>query len=208
MKPALTSIAEPFGEAQASPIDLAEILQKMFPEAHWPTGLTPAGLVQLMASKRPDCSALSGLAELLAAMVRPPAGLPLDRAARVDALLAPTLAFAAQERCVALPLDGSGRATWIEPLSSGSIDRCELPLRELMRVMLRAGAKRVILAHNHPSGDASPSDHDRRMTESLAQRLESVGFELVDHLVISRAGFASAMWPGEVQRRAWLRLST
>jgi DNA repair protein RadC len=66
----------------------------------------------------------------------------------------------------------------------GGRDHLALPIRAIVRDALTWGAARVIVAHNHPSGDAEPSDGDRAGTRHLAQLLRAIDVTLVDHLVI------------------------
>ena len=149
---------------------------------------------------------MAALHLLLRALLRAPDSPVLDHAEAVDRLLASELAFAAEERLVMLPLDGSGRALQWQTLQRGSIDRCTLPLRSMTCALLTMGVRRFILAHNHPSGDASPSLEDQRLSQVVSTTLAGLGICLVDHLVIARSGYASALHGGGVQTRGWLRL--
>jgi DNA repair protein RadC len=49
----------------------------------------------------------------------------------------------------------------------------------------------VIAAHNHPSGDLSPSSEDRYITDRLKQAGDILGIDLIDHIIVSREGFKS-----------------
>jgi DNA repair protein RadC len=57
------------------------------------------------------------------------------------------------------------------------------PLREIMRDALRHGSAGIILAHNHPSGDSTPSDSDCRATRRLASAAEALDCTVIDHLI-------------------------
>jgi DNA repair protein RadC len=63
--------------------------------------------------------------------------------------------------------------------------------REILKRALLANAAGVILYHNHPSGDPSPSREDREFTRRLAAAAESVGLRLLDHIVVGREGCVS-----------------
>jgi len=63
--------------------------------------------------------------------------------------------------------------------------------REVLGPALREGAASVILVHNHPSGDPTPSAEDRAITERLRQVGDLVGIRVLDHVVIGRARYAS-----------------
>lgn len=59
-----------------------------------------------------------------------------------------------------------------------------MPPREVVRACLRHNAAAVILAHNHPSGVAEPSQADVALTQTLRQALELVGVRVLDHLIV------------------------
>ena len=67
----------------------------------------------------------------------------------------------------------------------GHADGAELPIREIIADAARHGSKGLILAHNHPSGDASPSAADTRITRRLAVVGEAMDVAILDHLVIA-----------------------
>ncbi len=194
-------------DAQGQVADLTKILTELWPNRAWPAGLSLAGLVHLCGHNETTCPTLAALHQFLRALLTPPTGPVLDRAEAVDRLLAQELAFAAQERLVMVPLDGSGRALHWQTLELGRIDRCTLPLRRMTRELLRLGVSRFILVHNHPSGDPQPSVDDQRMSRELRTTLAPFGIHLVDHLVIARSGYASALHGGGVQRRGWLTIA-
>lgn len=67
----------------------------------------------------------------------------------------------------------------------GSLSKVDLHPRELFREGVRLGAHSVILAHNHPSGSAEPSDADIRLTKRMAEVGRLMGIPVLDHLVVS-----------------------
>lgn len=74
---------------------------------------------------------------------------------------------------------------------SQSVDTLDLPIREVVADALRLDARAVVMAHNHPSGDATPSLADRDATRLLARALGPLGVRLIDHLVVTRRSFVS-----------------
>lgn len=83
-----------------------------------------------------------------------------------------------------LYLDGRNRVLAFEPLFYGTIDGAAVYPREVVRCCLRHNAAAVIVAHNHPSGVAEPSQADHRITERLRDALALVDIRLLDHIVI------------------------
>lgn len=68
---------------------------------------------------------------------------------------------------------------------------CSLTPADILRPAVRNGASAVILVHNHPSGDPTPSQEDLHMTRTLARACRIVGVTLLDHVVVARSGSSS-----------------
>lgn len=83
-----------------------------------------------------------------------------------------------------LYLDNRHRVLAFEELFRGTIDGASVHPREVVRACLERNAAAVILAHNHPSGVAEPSQADRAITITLREALGLVGVRVLDHLVI------------------------
>ena len=67
----------------------------------------------------------------------------------------------------------------------GHADGAELPIRDIVADAARHGSKGLILAHNHPSGDPSPSATDKRITRRLALVGEAMDIAILDHIVMA-----------------------
>lgn len=97
-----------------------------------------------------------------------------------------------QERTGALYLNARNRLLRDDPeIYRGTLDRAVVEPREILKRALLNNAAGVILYHNHPSGDPSPSREDREFTRRLAAAAESVGLRLLDHIVVGREGCVS-----------------
>ncbi len=81
-------------------------------------------------------------------------------------------------------LDSRHRVISYEELFRGTIDGATVHPREVLRRALQHNAAAVILAHNHPSGVAEPSDADRRITRRLQDALGLIDIRVLDHVVI------------------------
>lgn len=81
-------------------------------------------------------------------------------------------------------LNSQHRAIKYEEVFRGTLDCASVYPRELVKLALTHNAAAVILAHNHPSGCAEPSQADQRITERLRDALDLVGVRVLDHLVI------------------------
>ena len=89
------------------------------------------------------------------------------------------------EHLAALLLDTKNNILAIQNITNGTIDRCPAFVREIARAALFCNAKGVILVHNHPSGDVSPSKDDSALTKDARKALKVLGIELLDHVVFS-----------------------
>lgn len=88
-------------------------------------------------------------------------------------------------------LDARRRLDRIEIMASGTVRAAIVYPREIARRALELGAAAVILVHNHPSGDPTPSSGDVALTKRVASALGTVDVDLDDHLVIARGGHVS-----------------
>jgi DNA repair protein RadC len=110
------------------------------------------------------------------------------------------LAGLEREVFVVLHLDNQHRLLACETLFTGSIRSTEVHPREVVKAVLRHNAAAVILAHNHPSGEAEPSQADRQITDRLVNALALVDVRVLDHLIVGGldiVSFAERGWlPG------------
>ena len=73
----------------------------------------------------------------------------------------------------------------------GTVDHTPVYPREIIKRALELGASSIILVHNHPSGDPTPSKADIAMTREIAGAAKALSIAVHDHLVIGRGGHAS-----------------
>lgn len=107
------------------------------------------------------------------------------------AVFAPRLRALAVEELHALYLDRRNRPLGHRRLTRGSDGFTVVDPRQIFRPAVELGASGVLLAHNHPSGDPTPSAMDREVTRRAASAGQVLGVRLLDHLVIGGAGWCS-----------------
>ncbi len=90
-----------------------------------------------------------------------------------------------------LCLDGRNRLKRAERVAQGGLIGCAVTPRDVLRPAVRNAAAAVVVVHNHPSGDPTPSEDDIRMTERLADACGVLGIPLLDHVVVARGGASS-----------------
>ena len=111
-------------------------------------------------------------------------GDSLDSVATVKQYLSAQLRHRLQEIFAVLFLDNQHRLLAYEEMFFGTVDGASVHPREVVKLALRHNAAAVILAHNHPSGVAEPSQADLRITERLQLALEVVDVRVVDHFIV------------------------
>jgi DNA repair protein RadC len=121
-----------------------------------------------------------------------PCGEAIRSPADTEAFLKARLQHLSHEVFCCLFLDNRHRVLRFDELFRGTIDGTSVYPREVVKEALAVNAAAVILAHNHPSGVAEPSQADERITKRLKSALQLVDIRLLDHLVIGD-GYATSM---------------
>jgi DNA repair protein RadC len=78
-------------------------------------------------------------------------------------------------------------------VAQGSVNECRVEPREVFRPMIAEAATKVLLLHNHPSGDSTPSPQDLSITRRLCQVGDVIGIPILDHVVIGHDSYASML---------------
>ncbi|HCH1218850.1 DNA repair protein RadC [Vibrio parahaemolyticus] len=89
-------------------------------------------------------------------------------------------------------LDNQHRLIAFEKLFFGTIDSASVYPREVLKAALRVNAAALIFAHNHPSGDATPSQADKQITQRLKEALALVDIRVLDHIVVGDSAISFA----------------
>jgi len=169
------------------------------------------GLRGLLSASPDQLMAVRGLGaakvcELLAVSELSRRSLREDMAARkslrqprlVKEYCASELAHLQVEHCIALYLTKHLRLLATERVSEGTLAETSVYPREIVKAALRHHAAAVILAHNHPSGDTTPSDDDLVITQRLKEALALIDVELIDHIIIGAQSATSLREQGSL----------
>ena len=97
----------------------------------------------------------------------------------------------ASEVMYQLCLDGKGKKKGLYKLGEGDLGSVGLNIRQIMENTLRSKAVMVVLAHNHPSGLALPSQEDCTGTEEVRDALAAIGVALADHIIVADNDYIS-----------------
>jgi DNA repair protein RadC len=101
------------------------------------------------------------------------------------------MAFADKEQFRILFLDKRNQLIADEQQQSGTVDHTPVYPREVVKRALELSATAVILVHNHPSGDPTPSRADIQMTQSIIEIARPLGIAVHDHIIVGKGGHAS-----------------
>lgn len=101
------------------------------------------------------------------------------------------MAYSEREEFRILFLDKRNRLIADELQGKGTVDHVPVYVREVVKRALELSSTAIILVHNHPSGDPTPSTADIRMTQQIAEAAKPLGIALHDHIIIGKEGHAS-----------------
>lgn len=103
-----------------------------------------------------------------------------------------------QEHVITISLSGAHEVIKIRTVSIGLLASCPVHPREVFVGPISDRAYSIILAHNHPSGEPTPSAEDRTITQQLSNAGKTLGIKLLDHIVFARRGYYSFQEHGEL----------
>ncbi len=132
---------------------------------------------------------------------RLPGKISIGHPKDVYSLVSGNLENSSQERFVVICLDAKNKVLRLQEVSVGSARTAIVNPSDVFAPALVSRAVSIIVSHNHPSGDPSPSREDICLTERLRQAGELLGIELLDHVIIGHKCFVSLAQKGHnVQR--------
>ena len=108
----------------------------------------------------------------------------IDSAKDIFNLFEERLRSEKQEHFFTVLLNTKNYIIGIEKISIGILDASIIHPREIFKSAIRNSASRIILVHNHPSGDPEPSEEDLEITNKLIESGELIGIEVLDHIII------------------------
>lgn len=154
-----------------------------------PAGLRRSGLSPSRAAR------VTAALDLAAAVLteRPPLRERAQVMSPGDAarLLLPEMGLLEREQMRVLLLDAKHRLITAVTLYQGTLSACQVRVAEILAEALRHNAAGLVVAHNHPSGDASPSPEDVVLTRALVSAGALLDVPVLDHLVVAGSGYTS-----------------
>jgi DNA repair protein RadC len=122
---------------------------------------------------------------------RPPERTVVDDPSVAAAALSHELMWQEQERFAVLLLDVKHRILGSKVITIGTATETLAHPRDIFREVIRQGATRVIIAHNHPSGVLEPSPEDLSLTQQLLEASKVLAIPLLDHLILGNGDYCS-----------------
>lgn len=186
-------------------LSAARIAQALLEDLGGVSGLARAGVGELAArpglglAKGARVAAAAELGKRLVEACHRRDGESFGNAAVVDAWARPKLSVLEHEELWALALDGRNRLRAARRVAVGGLHGLHVQTRDVLRSMVREAASAFVLVHNHPSGDAWPSEHDLTFTRRVAEAGLVVGTPLLDHVVIGSPGYTSLLELGALK---------
>ncbi len=137
-------------------------------------------------------------AEVAPLLARHEAGMVITAPRMVYDLLGPEMSMLSQEQLRTLPLTTRHALLGNHLVYQGTVSQSPVRTAEVFRPAVLQQAPAMIVAHNHPSGDPTPSADDLQLTRQLAEAGSLLGVRLVDHIVIASSGFYSFRESGHI----------
>jgi len=191
--------------------DALELANRLLDQAHGLHGLTrvsPGHLRRVAGVGRARAAQVLAAIELgRRTLVRAAAERPqLTSPRQVAAYLLPLYGAGPVEQFGILMLDTKHRPLRVKVISTGSLDATVVHPREVFREATLMSAAAIVLFHNHPSGDPSPSPEDFVLTTRMVNAGDIMGIEVLDHVVLADQRYFSMKESGRMQPRMSERL--
>jgi DNA repair protein RadC len=106
-------------------------------------------------------------------------------------LLGAELAQETQERLCVVLLNTKAEVLAVRDVYRGTVDESAVRVAEVLRPAVRENCPTIVMVHNHPSGDPTPSPQDILVTRNVRQSAEMMDIDLADHVVIGTRGYVS-----------------
>ncbi|WP_303103743.1 JAB domain-containing protein [Megamonas funiformis] len=120
----------------------------------------------------------------------------------IEDILIPQYRYATQENFIIVLLNAKNNIISIEDIFKGSIDTSIAEPKEIFREALKYPTSAIILAHNHPSGDTTPSIEDIYVTKRIVEAGKILGIRILDHIIIGDNNFFSLKQNGLIEKES------
>ncbi len=149
-------------------------------------------LVQFKGIGRVKAITLKAIGELIKRVERPlNKNVKITSTTDAVAVLMPELQYEVNEKILELLIDNKGNLLKIVKIREGDINKVDINIHNIFIHPLKHAVSRIILAHNHPTGDSKPSKHDIEFTKKVIEAGKLLEIEVLDHIVIGDNNYTS-----------------
>ncbi len=134
---------------------------------------------------------LLDLLDLISILLRPTKREPITSPAEVAALLMVEMGHLTQEQLRVVCLDTKNQLQKIQLVYQGTLNSSEVRIAEIFREPLRLNSAAIIVAHNHPSTDSTPSPQDILVTRQMVEAGKLLSVEVLDHIILGQGNWFS-----------------
>jgi len=176
-----------------SALELADDLLKQANGIHGLSGLEYEDLIKINGIKGAKASEICAISELSRRMAFYQSTNVdiVDQPLRLVQWLKKEMGSLKQEHFLVVFLNTKNHIIGYRPLFIGGLDRSIVHPREVFKHAINHSAARIVVVHNHPSGDVTPSENDWNVTQVLEEAGQTMGIPLLDHIIISERGYTS-----------------
>lgn len=163
--------------------------------------ITPQELMEIKGVGESKASALAAVGELAKRLNARSIDTKyrIECAGDVAGFLMEELRYEKREHFCTLMLDSKGRVVSVENISVGGLTSTQVHPREVFSPAVKKNAATLILVHNHPSGDPTPSNEDIILTKRLKDAGKLIGIKILDHVIIGDGKYVSLVGEGFIQ---------
>ena len=163
--------------------------------------ISPEELMSIPGIGKSKACAITAIGELAKRLTYygPTERVGISCASEAARLFMEDLRFERKEHFKALLLDAKGKIIFVDEVSIGDLTMAPVHPREVFRNAVKKSAASVILVHNHPSGDPSPSMEDISLTERLVSAGKLMGIKVLDHIIIGDGEYYSFSGAGLIE---------
>ncbi|MFO0680534.1 MAG: JAB domain-containing protein [Sandaracinus sp.] len=188
---------------RSGPTRVDELVATLLPKVSLPSHLTPAQLLDAdVVPPAKYAAKVLALRELVRHGGRPDdlVDTRIASSADIAAYYLPRLRGDTMESLHVVGLDARQHVRFTQCVARGGISSCAVTPRDVLRPVLLNASAAMVVVHNHPSGDPSPSPEDVALTERLVRGAEVLGVRVLDHVVIGAQGHFSFLDAGMLGR--------
>ena len=185
-------------------VDVLQLAQRLLQDYRGLQGLFQCNYQELRKEKglgKAKAAELAAVIEISKRIAKPKISETLRNSDEAASFLMPFLRHETQEKFLVLCLSSKNQLLCMETVFVGTLNSTVVHPREVYQVALRHAAAGILVAHNHPSGDPSPSQEDLKVTQNLIESGKVMGIPLLDHLVIGHGQWQSLRATGMFERK-------